>query len=317
LATNWREIGANLVRRTRMIFPVLISGGLITWLVWSISPARLVAAFTASNWPWLVLATAAQVVVLFAWDSLCVWWLFSQPHRHLPFRMVLRLRTDTVIWSAANLEIGQAAFAWQLSKAADIPLTGTLGYCVLLSLFDIGTLLSLALVGSFLQPNPMTRPWRWVCIGGLAGLGLLTAALKLLPDRWRGRLAAKPWASWLAWLNWRRAFILWGLRLVMFLLVLVYAGVGLMICRLPADPLTVMGVIPFVLMAESLPGTAGLGERETALVYLYPGGSEQRAVLLSFGLIWSTVVILGRVAIGLVSWYLPRRSPNADRQCAA
>jgi hypothetical protein len=163
----------------------------------------------------------------------------------------------------------------------------------------------------------MTRPWRWVCIGGLAGLGLLTAALKLLPDRWRGRLAAKPWASWLAWLNWRRAFILWGLRLVMFLLVLVYAGVGLMICRLPADPLTVMGVIPFVLMAESLPGTAGLGERETALVYLYPGGSEQRAVLLSFGLIWSTVVILGRVAIGLVSWYLPRRSPNADRQCAA
>jgi hypothetical protein len=51
--------------------------------------------------------------------------------------------------------------------------------------------------------------------------------------------------------------------------------------------------------------------RETALVYLYPAGNENGAVLLSFGVIWSTVVILGRVAIGLVSWCLPHGDPDA------
>jgi hypothetical protein len=285
--------------------PVLISLGLVTWLVWSVSPRRLLDAFSTLNWPWLVLATVVQVVVLFGWDTLCLWWLFSQPDRRLPFRTVLRVRTDTVIWSAVNLEVGQGAFAWQLARAEDVPVTATLGRCFLLALVDTGTLLSLALVGSFLRPYPQTRPFRWVCVGGLAGLGGLVAAVRLLPDHWRGRLTAQPWAGWLGWFDRRHALRLGILRLTLFLLVLVYAGVGLAMCGIPVGPLTVVGIIPFVLIAESLPGTGGLGERETALVYLYPWSEEHRAVLLSFGLIWSTVTILGRVAIGLISWSLP------------
>lgn len=297
---------------------MVISVGLVTWLVRGVTPQRLLEALADSNWPWLVVAAAVQVVVLFLWDTVCVWWLFSQPDRRLPFRTVLRLRCDTVIWSAVNLEVGQATFAWRLARAANIPLTGTLGYCVLLSLVDVGTLFSLALVGSFLYPDPLTRPWRWLCVGALAGLGLLVVLLKLLPDRWHRWLAAKPWADWLAWLDWRAAGRLWLLRLTMFLLALVYAGVSLAICQVPADPLTVVGVIPFVFLAESLPGTAGMGGRETALVYLYPAGPGRRAVLLSFGLIWSTVVILGRILISLVSWSLPRDPGGGpDRQSAA
>ncbi len=318
MARRWREIGSTLFRRARQALPVVVSAGLITWLIWSISPQRLLAALATANWPWLILAAVVQVVVLFLWDTVCVWWLFAQPDRPLSFRTVLRLRCDTVIWSAVNLEVGQAAFAWQLARAANIPLSSTLGYCMLLALVDGGTLLSLALAGSFLHPSPLTHPWRWLCLGGLAGLGLLAVLVKLLPDHWRRRLAAKPWAGWLAWLDWRSLGRLAALRLVMFLLVLLYAGASLAICRVPVDPLTVVGIIPFVLLAESLPGTAGLGERETALVYLYPGGEGQRAVLLSFGLIWSTTVILGRIVISLVSWYLPRGNrPAEGPQCAA
>jgi hypothetical protein len=315
---RWRDIGSSLLRRGRQALPALISLGLITWLVWNISPRRLLEAFTATNWPWLILAGAVQVIVLFLWDTVCVWWLFSQPDRRLSFPTILRLRCDTVIWGAVNLEIGQGAFAWKLARTANIPLAVTLGYCLLLALVDTGSLMSLALAGSFLHPSPLTRPWRWLCLGVLAGLGLLVVLVKLLPDRWHRWLAAQPWANWLAWLDWRAARRLWLLRLILFLLVLVYAGVSLAICHVRADPLTVVGIIPFVLIAESLPGTAGLGEREAALVYLYPGGPEHRAVLLSFGLIWSTVVILGRILISMVSWYLPRGSSQAaDRQCAA
>jgi hypothetical protein len=103
------------------------------------------------------------------------------------------------------------------------------------------------------------------------------------------------------------------LRLILFLLVYLYAGIGLVLCGVPADVSTVFGVIPFVLLAESLPGTGGLGERETALVYLLGAGGEQRAELLAFGLIWSVVVILFRIAVGLVSSWLPRNVEEHGR----
>ena len=312
MARTWREIGSFLWRRGKQLFPVVLSGGLITWLVWHITPQRLLAAFAEVDWPWLVVATVVQVVVLFLWDTVCVWWLFSQPDQPLSWRMVFRIRCDTVIWSAINLEIGQAAFAWQLAKQCAMPVSGTLSRCVLLSLFDIAALFSLALFGSFVRSTPMTAPLRWVCVGVLAGLMLLVLVLKLLPDRWRDWLAAKPWAGWLGWFDWRRGVVLWVLRQIMFLLVVAYAGVGLAICRVPMDAATVVGIIPFVIIAESLPGTAGMGEREAALVYLYPAGDEYAAVLLSFGLVWSIVVILGRVLIGLVSWYVPHR-PSSGR----
>lgn len=310
MATSWRKLGSSLWRRGRQFFPIVVSAGLITFLVWHITPERLFAAFAQVNWPWLVVATAVQVVVLFLWDTVCIWWLFSQPDRPLLWRRVCRIRSDTVIWSAVNLELGQGAFAWQLAKHCQVSVSGTLSRCVLLSLFDMSALLSLALVGSFVRPTALTAQLRWICVGGLAGLALFALVLRLLPARWRKWLTAKPWAGWLGWFDWRRGVILFLLRLTMFLLVVAYAGVGLAICRIPVDPATAVGIIPFVMLAESLPGTAGLGERETALVYIYPAGADQAAVLLSFGLIWSVVVIVGRVAIGVTSWYLPHPPPG-------
>jgi len=313
LFKRWREIGSASYRLGRRAFPVLVSGGLITWLVWSVTPGKLLWALSNSNWPWLLVATLVQLVVLFAWDTICLWWLFSQPNRSLPFRMVLRVRTDTILWSAINLEIGQGAFAWKLARVLEEPVIHAMGRCFLLGLFDFGTLTSLALVCSFLQPNGLIWYLRWVCLGSVLGIGLLYLAVKFLPERWRQWVMSKQWGSWLAWWDWRRSLVLWAMRLILFLLVIAYAGVGLAICRIPADLRTVFGTIPFVMLAEALPGTGGLGEREAALLYLLNPPEEQRAVLLSFGLIWSTVIILGRIAIGLVSSCLPRAEAGRAR----
>jgi hypothetical protein len=151
-----------------------------------------------------------------------------------------------------------------------------------------------------------------VCLGvvlGLAGLGLSVKFLGPSARRW---LEEKPWASWIAWWTWRRSLLLFLQRLFMFLLVYLYAAAGLAICHMPVSFRVVFGAIPFVLIAESLPGTGGLGARETALVYLLSASDDQRPVLLSFGLIWSMVIILGRVAIGLVSSWLPRMNPRPE-----
>jgi hypothetical protein len=306
-ASTSRTIGWRLVRLGRQVGPVLISVGLVVWLVWQVTPEKLAEAAASPALLWLVLLTLVQMVALFLWDTVTLWWLFSRPQERLSFPTFLRVRTDTLLWSAINLEVGQAMFAWSLAEAQGTPVTAAFARCAVLALFDFGTLMSLGVVGSLVYHDSLLDVLRWIPIAGLAGVVLLAAALRFLPRGWRERIESKTWGSWLAWWTWRDSILLYGQRLILFLLVLVYAGIGLAICGLPCDVRTVVGIIPFVIIAESLPGTGGLGERETALLYLLrPPTSDQRALLLTFGLTWSLVVIFGRIAIGLVSRYLPR-----------
>jgi hypothetical protein len=298
----------------RRIGPILISVGLVIWLVWHVTPEKLGQAFATGPWPWLILVTVVQLVILFLWDTISLWWLFSQPDQAVPFRMVLRARTDSVLWSAVNLEIGQGVFAWRLAQAGGDSVKGALGRCLAVALFDFGTLQALGLIGSFLKPNALIRFLRWVCVGSVVGLLVLAVIVRYLREDWRRWLVAQERASWLAWWRWRHSLLLGVQRLILFLLMFVYVGVGLAICRIPADVRTVVGRVPFILIAESLPGTGGLGERETALVYLLSSGPDQRAALLSFGLIWSAVTILGRVMMGLLSAWLPRAARSAPRK---
>ena len=295
----------------KKVLPFLISIGLVTWLIWKITPQKLLEAFSTSSWPWLVLATIVQFVVLFLWDTLNLWWLFSQPHpeRRPAFWVLFRARTDSILWSAINLEIGQGVFAYNVAKAIDEPVTLALGRFIVLALFDFGALQSLGLIGFFLTTNPLLKTVGWVCIASTSGLVVLALLVRFMPESWRQWLEEKNWGRWLQWWSWRHSLLLGAQRLIMFLLVIFYAWVGLRIIGIPANARTVFGTIPFVLIAESLPGTGGLGERETALVYLLNPG-KKAADLLAFGLIWSTVVILGRLLVGLISTWLPHAKPT-------
>lgn len=312
LTINWRKIGATLFRRARQALPFAISFGLIGFLIWKVTPHKLVEAFSLGYWPWLVAISVVELICVFTWDIVCLWWLFSQPDHPLPFRAVFRARTDSIIWSAVNLEIGQAVFAYRLAKARHEPVLEALGRCAVLALFDFGTLQSLALIGSFLVTDPWIEKLRWMCIVSVPGLILLAIFLREMPERWREWLAERSWGSWIRWWNWRDSVTLYVLRLVMFLMMFAYVGACLAVCRLPVTIRQVFGVVPFVLIAESLPGTGGLGEREFALVTLMHFSGNDVPVVLSFGLIWSAVTVLGRVLIGLASEVLPRRQGAED-----
>lgn len=305
MTKRWRQVGSTVWRWGRRLFPVVLSVALVTWVIRTVTPQKLTHAFSTGPWPWLVLATAVQVVVLFLWDTYSLWWLFSQPDRRLPFRKVLRARTDATLWSAVNLEVGQAVFAYNLAQTLGSNILTSLGRCMALALCDLGTLQALGFIGSFVRPLPVLGWVRWVCAGIVGGILLLVLVVRRLPEAARRWLEAKDWASWLKWWTWRHTVLLCAQRLVLFLLVLLYAAVGLAICGVAVNARVVFGVVPFVIIAESLPGTGGLGERETALVYLL-GNGEDNGLLLSFGLIWSAATILGRVLIGLVSNWLPR-----------
>jgi hypothetical protein len=311
---KWATRAGKFLHTFRRVLPVLVSAGLLTWLIWKITPAALARAFSTSHWPWLVLATVVQLIVLFLWDAVGLWWLFCQPDRRVPWRTVLRARTDSALWSAVSLEIGQGVFAWKLAQVRGEPVIEALGRCMVLALFDFGTLQALGLIGSFLTEDPLVHYLRWVCVASLSGLLLLALGLHWMPAHWRQWVMAHNWGCWLRWWTWRHSVVLAVLRTIMFLLVFAYVGVGLALCHIPVSVQRVFALVPFVLIIEALPGTAGLGTRETALIYLFGARGDQQAVLLSFGLIWSLVIIVGRLSIGLVSEWLPRKSGVGRQQ---
>ncbi len=323
MSGTWYQNAKKLLHWGRQAAPVAISLGLVGWLIWTISPEALLEALSTWASPWLVLATLGQLVVLFLCDALTMWWLYSLPDRPLSFRTVLRARLDTTLWMAVNQQLGMALFAYRLSGPTRMSAKETLGRCIALGLCDFGILLALGLAGSFLRYDPVIDVLRWICVGCLSGILALVLIVHFLPASWRDWLAGWEGLSWLGWWSWRHSFWLVLQRLILFLLLLLYAGVCLAICGFPADVRTVVGVIPFVLLAESLPSTGGLGNREFALVYLLkPSSGEQRALLLAFGLIWSTVVMLGRIAIGVAAKWIPlehhsRQQRPAQRPTAA
>ncbi len=257
---------------------------------------------------WLLLAAVVQLVGLFFWDTFSLWWLYSQPSPQLSFLTVLRARADVSAWTAVNLEIGQAVFGGRLAQITGLSVRAALSLSVVVGFFDFATIVTLALIGTLLRPDPSLFFLRWVSLGVLGGMTLFVLALCFLPDRWRQWSIDAKVGEWLQWWSWRHTGWLALQRLILILLILLYAGISLALCGLPSSVGLVCAVIPCVLLAEALPSAGGLGTRETTLLTLLPVSTGQSAVVLSFSLIWSTVLIVGRVAISLVSWFLPGRT---------
>jgi hypothetical protein len=307
LAGVAHQTGSPLLRVAKRCLPVLISAGLVTWLVWRVSPDELARAAAVLNWPALVLLTLAELFALLGWDTLCLWWLFSQPDRPVPFRTVLWARARSYRWIVLNYELGQGVLAWDLARARGLSLASAIGRCVLMMLHDLAVLFSLALAAALVNPDPLARPVRWVCGIGLLVLAGLGLGMKLLPARWRDRLAAR--ADWLGWWTWRHSASLLALRLAFFLIIVLYVTVGLRVAGISAGPDVVYRVIPLVLLSEILPSMSGLGTRDTFLLGLLHPAPGQRAVVLAFSLLWSSVLLIGRMAVGLVASWLPPGAP--------
>jgi hypothetical protein len=56
LARRGRVLRATL-HYERKVVPFLISFGLVTWLIWKVTPEKLLVVLSTSSWPWLLLAS--------------------------------------------------------------------------------------------------------------------------------------------------------------------------------------------------------------------------------------------------------------------
>jgi hypothetical protein len=293
-----------VLNRWRWLLALLISAGLLAWLVWRISPEELAEAASRLPLVWLGIWTAGLVFALYCWDVVCLRWLFAQPDRTLSLRVVGGARAHSYVWSALNYGAGQAVLGWNMARAQEVPLASALSRCVLLVLHDAGVLIGLALIGVLACQVEEATARVWILVAGLGVLGSLALAFWLLPLGLRERIAGTNWGLWLGWWTWRHSFRLVILRVVYYGLIVAYAVLALEHCDIDLEFRVIFGVIPLVLLADSLPSISGFGTRETALVMLLPVPVEQQAVILSFSLFWSAGLLTGRALIGLGNWWL-------------
>jgi hypothetical protein len=287
--------------------PGLISCALIAYLIWRISWAELEHALGLLDFDRLVPLTAAFVLLLYVWDSLCLRFVFAQGQAELAYGRVLRVRGVSYLFSAFNYPLGQAVFAWGMARAQRSFLRSTLTRAVLVSYHDVAILVTIGLLGSFLSDHPVALAARQFCVGTLAVVLFLAVFVAFMPRSWQQAWQESKWGAWSNAWNWGRSLILFGLRLTYFSCIIGYAGIGLALCGVPLDVGVVTSTIPLVVLIDGLPSASGLGTRESALLYLLE--PEDKATVLAFCLFWSLGLIIGRVLIGITAWTLPAMRP--------
>lgn len=284
--------------RAKRIIPLAISLGLLAGVVWWVSPEALITAAAQVDWQPLLAATAAMVVALYLWDAVCLPAVYRVEGQRITYLQSLHLRGLTYFGGALNYELGQAALAWSMARLQHTSLVRMLVRSVLLAYHDILLLLSMGLVGSMLSSDSRAerlRPLIMIGLGIALAVGLLVWAL---PGNLRARLHGGGFGSILEGWSVAQSARLLPLRLVYFVILVVYASVALAICRIPVDLEVVISTVPIVLLADGLPNFAGLGTRETSLqLVLAPG--EPNAMLLAMSLFWSSGMIIGRFLIAL------------------
>jgi hypothetical protein len=287
----------------RRLMPAMVSAGLLLWLVYRVSPLALAAAGSQLDWPRLCVVFSAMVAALYLWDCVCLQWLFAEPGLPLTYRQVLRARGCSYVASAVNYELGQGLLAWELARAQGIAVVAALSRCLLLAMHDVAVLLTLGLAGSWWIDSSIGRGISVFCAIGLAALLCAGVLARLLPGRWRDRWTVGRWRLWPGSWTWSHSLRLCGLRGIYFSIILAAVLLGLEVAPVPSSPEVAFGAVPVVLLADGLPiSISGLGTRETALVSLMRASPP--SALLAFSLIWSAVLLTGRLLIGLVHWWL-------------
>ena len=293
-------------RLWRRMIPLLGSALLLAAVLWQISPAEVFRAFGRLNWSVLAPTTVLLVLALYLWDSLCLWWLFGRRDGAISYRLVLRARGTSYLFTVINYGLGHGMLAWLLARYREKPFLATAIRCVMITYVDLAVLLTLGMLGGSLSTDPRTDGIAWFCGVGLLLLISFTVTMRVLPQRTAEKIIASRWGQALHSPDWR-----WRNLIPLALLRTIYASLGLLyvaICLTASgfafEPIVVLSVIPIVVLVDALPiSVSGLGTREAALLLLLR--PEEPSLLLAFSLVWWACIVSGRALIGLANVWLP------------
>jgi hypothetical protein len=301
--------------RWRYLPPILISAGLIVWLLTTVSLPKLAAAAAQLQWQLLVPATVAMVLGLYFWDGLCLKSLYALDRAPIGYWRMLRVRGMSYLIGAVHCQLGQAMVVWNVARLQENSLISTLSRGILLLYHDALVLMSAGLAAALLSHGSRAPYIRAFCGISLACLLAVPVVLARLPASRRMWLRQTRWGAGLDGWTWRRSAGLLLLRTAYYSILGLYAVAALRIGRIDVDLATALAGVPLVLLADALPSISGLGTRDTALYLLF--GPDREETLLAMGLFWWSGLVVVRLLIGMAHLWFGRGvlRPAATPRC--
>ena len=288
-------------RLLRWILPFVVSAVLLGWILSGMDLAALVDRLTPRAALIFVPTLMVFLLTTLIIEAVCLVWVVSYYHDFSSWMLAARIKAASYLLGLINYALGAGAVALLLRRRASVPLSQAAGSVLLISLFDLGSLILITLVALGLREGETallrTGAVALAALAMLAGFALLRLPISLGPiDRLRDLQVLQAART----LPMRLLMRLGVLRLAVVgsFIVLTGATLHAFDVAIPLVPLVVSVCVLLVVSAIPV-AAAGLGTGQVAFVALFEGYAEPETLLaasltISFGL------IVTRAAMGLV-----------------
>lgn len=297
-----RQEGASQANRIlRWILPFLVSAILLVWLLSSMNVSAVLEHFTPDVASLFIPTLLVFLIISLSIEAISLVWVVSQYHSFSSRFMAARMKAASYLLGLINYALGAGAVALLLHRRSGIPLPQAAGSVIVISLFDLGSLLLLSLFAlGMREAEESVLNSSFIILATLlifAGFGLLRASFSLGPlDRLRdlkifeaARTLPIPLLIRLGVLR-----VIFVASFILFTAGTLYAfGVSI-----PIWPMT-MGVCVLLMISAIPMAAAGLGTGQIAFIAIFEKYAEPE-ILLAASLTMSFGLILSRAALGLI-----------------
>lgn len=288
-----------LRQRVRQVLPFAVSAGVLVWLLARFDLRAVVSAVEPKAALLLAAALAVYGVVSLALEAIALTRLLAGSG--LTPGVAARIKAASYLLAAVHFTVGLGALSVLVRRRTGLDLGRSAGAVLLLSALDLGVLVALSALGSWLLETRVPAVPAWL-LAGTAGAGLLGLALLRLPVELPGLAALRGWSVLhdLATLPLPRLAELACWRVLFcssFVLVVGAALVAFGIVVPPGD--LVVGVLVASLVTSLPIAVSGLGTGQAVFLYVFRAhGSPE--TLLACSLALSVGLIGMRALMGLL-----------------
>lgn len=288
-------------RILRWTVPFLVSALLLGWILSGMDLSVLIGLLTAKVASIFLPMLFAFLVVTLVIEAICLVWVVSCYHEFSSFLLAARIKAASYLLGLINYALGAGAVTLLLHRRSGVPLGQAAGSVLLIGLFDMGSLLILALVALGLrEADESVLNSGFIALATAVmflGFAVLRLPFSLGPiDRLR-ELAIFEAARTLP----LGLLVRLGLLRIIFVASFIALTGGTLYAfgvKIPIFPL-VVGVCALLLISAIPLAAAGLGTGQVAFVALFEGYGTPE-VLLATSLTISFGMIICRAFMGLV-----------------
>ena len=191
MTESLRQEGASQANRIlRWILPFLVSAILLVWLLSSMNVSAVLEHFTPDVASLFIPTLLVFLIISLSIEAISLVWVVSQYHSFSSRFMAARMKAASYLLGLINYALGAGAVALLLHRRSGIPLPQAAGSVIVISLFDLGSLLLLSLFAlGMREAEESVLNSSFIILATLlifAGFGLLRASFSLGPlDRLR------------------------------------------------------------------------------------------------------------------------------------